>query len=162
MESDSPDDTLLEDGPGLEVELDWEAYFKDFCNAHGKYPVVAGDLLLFPDGWRYSSTDHAGPEYPPPTDPDRLNQLLRSYWLRRYDIVRREYRRVDALYSSLRNLQSGKSVTLKQRVSFRDDDGQVRTSAEPVNLTLLEKRIEWLNTDVDTCLSKLKELMPEV
>src|SRR5262245_41862310 len=67
--------------------VDWRAYFLAFMEVHGKNPVEVNGKLLFPDGWQYSRNNHAGPEYPPPADPDQHRGLRIVYWKKRREIV---------------------------------------------------------------------------
>lgn len=140
------------------IELDWEAYFHQFCEAHGKYPVMYNGALLFPDGYRYSSSDYQGPEFPPPSDPVEHKRLMIAYWLRRLSIVQAERKKMEHYLTDLTNLQRGHSVPLVHRVTFKDDDGKTVTKTQPVNMRVLEMRLDWLTQDVKDCKSKLQEL----
>jgi hypothetical protein len=144
--------------PGVSLELDWVQYFKDFCEAHGKYPVLHGGLLLFPDGWRYSPDDYMGPEYPPPKDKYSLFILQRAYYTRRLEIVRAECIQLEQVLKDIDSLQARKSVPLSQRVSYKGDDDKLVIGNQRIDLTMMRKRLEWLRDDVDVCEKRLKEL----
>lgn len=140
----------------FEIQIDWEQYFKDFCEAHGKYPVVHDELFLFPDGWRYSTSDYMGPEFPPPTDPEHLCSLQLAYWQRRRQIVRDEFHRVNEILKQVRELTRVKSVPLKQSILSPDDNGQLLASTTEVDTTLIEHRVTWLLNDLKQCDEKVK------
>lgn len=135
------------------IELDWERYFQEFCNAHGKYPVVYGDkeLLLFCDGWMYSSTSYEGPEYPPPTDKKLLNELQLYYWKRRSKIVKRELDALTNMLSQIRDATLSRSLPLYQRTEYRGDDGKLVVGSDRIDLTVINKRMDWLKNDLENC-----------
>lgn len=144
--------------PKIDVELDWEQYFHDFCEAHGKYPVVHNDDLLFPDGWRYSAYNHEGPEHAPPTNKNELDTLLTFYWERRYKIIRNEARDLEHFIEQLKVIQRAKDRPLLQRVTYKNDDGQYVMNAQPVNYKLLNQRLDWLKRDMLECQKQLKRI----
>lgn len=144
--------------PGVSLELDWVQYFKDFCEAHGKYPVLHGGLLIFPDGWRYSSDDYMGPEYPPPNEKRVLSELQRAYYTRRHEIVRAEYLQLEQVIRDINSLQARKSVALSQRITYKGDDDKLVIGNQRIDLTMMRKRLEWLKEDVEACEKRLKEL----
>lgn len=148
--------------PNLEVEIDWEAYFKSFAEAHGKWPVLynngTDDSLLFQDGWRYSAYSYDGPEYPPPTDKQQLDTLKRYYWERRYKIVRNEARELEIEITRLSNLQHSKNQPLPQRVTYRDDEGHNKVATSQINFRILNQRLDWLKADMIQCMKELKKL----
>lgn len=141
------------------IELDWERYFQEFCNVHGKYPVVYGDdeLLLFPDGWMYSSTNHEGPEYPPPTDKRQLAELQLYYWKRRERIVRREHDDLVHMVAQIRDTKLSRSLPLYQRTEFKGDDGKPVVGSDKLDLTLINKRVEWLKNDLENCQKQVSQ-----
>lgn len=141
------------------VRLDWRAYFKEFCELHGRDPVSYRGRLLFPDGWTYSSSDYAGPEWPPPDDPAELLAVQSSYWRRRRGIVRRERDELRLAVQSLAEMQRCKSVPLQQVVQMRDSETNQRvTSRKPLDLDGLKARLAWLEEDVAECDRHLAEL----
>ena len=138
--------------PSIYVEMDWQQYFKDFCEVHGKYYVVYKDeWLLFPDGYRYSAQNYEGPEIPPPTDPHLLIELQIFYWERRRRIVLLEHRRVKEYKRELIELQDTRSVQLSRRVSFRDDEGKLVQSSARLDMSIIDRRINWLERDIQEC-----------
>jgi hypothetical protein len=143
--------------PEIRIEIDWEQYFKDFCELHGKYPVMFDGVLLFPDGWRYSSTDHMGPEYPPPKNPRQLNSLLIVYWERRREIVEVEYRNLRGYIEDIENLQRNRSASLAQTVEYVNGDGEMMRDTQKLDLGMLRKRLEWLHKDALECHSMLEK-----
>ncbi len=98
------------------VRLDWRAYWKEFSREHGDYPVKFRGVLLFRDGWTYSSSGYAGPEWPPPADETALRKLVRGYWLLRKREVRKLWWEQQTEYDGLKRLQSTRSQPL-QRVA---------------------------------------------
>ena len=141
--------------PGSLPKLDWRAYFRAFCEAHGGDPVAHGGRLLFQDGWQYSSTDHAGPEWPPPEDPNKLLALRRFYWQRRRQIVEAEWRKLWEAVRGLEELQGHKSAPLQSQAGR---EGGERRAAGPLDLAGLKARLSWLQDDVGWCEQKLAEL----
>jgi len=141
------------------VELDWDTYFKEFCNFHGD-PIRHRGRLLFPDGWTYSMTDKAGPEWPPPTDPEELRSLLYKYWLVRLRMVKEEYHWLHRMVYDLEEAQRRHSLPLQQvLVSYNEEDGLYHRSVKPLELKdFQEGRLEWLAQDVKDCEAKLREL----
>lgn len=145
------------------VRLDWRAYFVRFCEAHGNNPVEHGGRLLFADGWRYSSTDHAGPEWGPPSS-EELKKLQRAYWEARLVLVERERGRLQATIIELEGLQSQRRVPLQQRTfawsdDFAEDGHRMATiSSSDVQLMPLQQRLKLLIADVAHCGKMLKEL----
>lgn len=141
------------------IHLNWDAYFAKFIEVHGE-PVRFRGRLLFPDGWFYSLRDKAGPEWPPPSDPKELNQLLVSYWLIRLQWVQVEYRSLQQTILNLREAQRLRSAPLQQTVVLYDDDGRLaKISVADVNVDDLEQgRLAWLREDIYNCQIKLQEL----
>lgn len=153
------DESILSDTtPQISIEIDWEQYFKDFCEAHGKYPVVYSGVLLFPDGYRYSISDYQGPEYAPPSDKKELKTLQLIYWNRRLSIVDKEHKELDTYIRSVEDLQRRKSVPLKQRQVFKNEDDQIVSKSNVIDLTYIRKRLQWLAKDVDECRKMISEL----
>lgn len=139
------------------IRLDWRAYFRNFCAEHGD-PVPYNEKLLFQDGFQYSSTDYAGPEWPPPDDPAELESLLCSYWQIRYSTVRHELSRLEDQLIQLTNIQSARNGMLQYTVPNIDPNGQRKGNrAMPLNLDLFQERIRWLKADTANCEAKLRE-----
>lgn len=144
-------------GP-LKIKLDWRAYFRAFCEAHGKEPVLFNGRLLFSDGWQYSSTDYRGPEWKP--EDDEREYLIRNYWERRLEIVTDEALVLQRTYEDLRTSSAGRSIPLYQSVVYSDEGKQVRESV-PLDLEAIEGRLAWLQEDRQECLRKLREVSHE-
>lgn len=146
------------------VQLSWPAYFKEFCIQHGRWSVVYRGRLLFQDGWSYSSTSYAGPEWPSPTDEKELKSLLLVYWRRRWEIVKPLRDDLKARVENLKQQESLRQVPLQQRTIWWDqENGKYASSTEPVDWGGLLSRLDWLEQDVRDCEEKIKELTtPEV
>jgi hypothetical protein len=146
--------------PKAKVKLDWRAYFRAFCDAHGD-PVKSGGRMLFADGWTYSASSHAGPEWPPPADPRIAGKLRQRYWRLRREMVRGEMLEVGGRLEWLRGMAAAKSAPLKQRVYYRteNDAGELAVVSEVKNLDLsgLEERLKWLRKSLAEADEKLKE-----
>lgn len=150
------------------AEIDWPAYFREFCRAHevrGGGPVVDGGVLLFGDGWRYA-LDYRGPEFPPPDRLDDLLALQRRYWRRRLEIVRGER---DALAFRVEGLNNARrewtGAPLQVRRYVLDDLGRERVDPdEPVTELTAEvwqpllDRLRWLAADAAACEKELLAL----
>lgn len=155
------DETILDESNKLTngyssvmVTLDWETYFKEFCSAHGKYPVVYGkedEFLLFPDGWMYSATSYEGPEFQPPKDIGELLQLQLYYWGRRYRIIKREYNDLKNDLVNLESVAREKSLPLYQLNEYQNSEGKTVTESRKLDLTIMQRRIEWLDKDSKNC-----------
>lgn len=145
------------------VRLDWRAYFARFCEAHGNNPVEHGGRLLFADGWRYSMTDHAGPEWPPPSGAD-FKELQRAYWNKRLALVEVERGRLQRTIGELQQLQDQRRVPLQQRTIVWSDDyaedghRMATVNCSDVQLMPLQQRLKLLTADVAHCGKMLKEL----
>lgn len=146
------------------ARLDWPAYFRVFCEAHGTdgepgWPVYYRGQLLFADGWRYSSTDHSGPEWPPPDDPGQLKELLTFYWKRRLAIVESERVKVATQLINQEQAQRGRNQPLQVTWTIREemDDGRIvrRQAKGAATLDNLKARLSWLEGDVEKCVGKL-------
>lgn len=91
--------------PPLTIEqllprIDWRAWFESFLASHGQ-PVSHEGRMLFADGWQHSTTDPAGPAWPPPADPEALRVLQCAYWRRRRVLVENDLRVVRAALERL-------------------------------------------------------------
>lgn len=147
--------------------IDWKQYFDDFCEAHGKYPIVHTDpvtenrVLLFPDGYRYSCDNYEGPEYPPPLDKNKLRQLKRMYWMRRRIIVSSQYRDLDQLIRHTEALIKSRSVPIKISKMILGDEGKYDKITDVINIEDMKRRLNWLMEDTIECDKKIKELSNE-
>lgn len=145
--------------PASQVQLDWRAYFMLFCEHHGGSPIHFGGRLLFADGWSYSSTDYAGPEWMPPTDPLELRELMRAYWMRRKAIVFNEARELRQEVIGLQEMQSVRKVPLQHATTnFDQETGKLSMTRGDLDLTDMIGRLSWLEEDVVECGNRLKEL----
>jgi hypothetical protein len=116
------------------LKMNWVSYFKRFCEQHGE-PIKHGPVLLFADGWSYNSLNHAGPEFPPPTDPEKLRALQVVYQRKRYDLIARLIVRNEAKLQRLAGLSAAGEMA-----------GECR------------EYIAWLQAESKTCLQKLNDL----
>jgi hypothetical protein len=139
------------------VHLDWRAYFRAFSEAHGGDPVYHGGRLLFADGWQYSSTDHAGPEWAPPESEEELRRLVRAYWKRRLQIVTAERKLLWERLKGLEQLQAAKSLPLQRTAREPDGEGRVKMVRGPLDLDGMRARLAWLADDIKWCQGKLDE-----
>ena len=139
-----------------QFRLDWRAYFRAFSEAHGGDPVEHGGRLLFADGWQYSSTDHAGPEWPAPEDEQELRRLQTYYWNRRLWIVRTERNKLYEKLKGLEELQGTKSVALQTVARQPDEAGRSSVKRGPLDLAGMQARLAWLKADVQWCESQLE------
>lgn len=137
--------------------LDWRAYYLKFQERHGD-PVTLGGRLVFPDGWSYSSTDHAGPEWPPPEDAKELNSLLQDYWTRRLVLVKAEYLQLSYDLRLLKQIAETRDAPLQHVVSIADDNGAVRTQTMDLDFGLLETHVRHLGMDLERCQDELANL----
>jgi hypothetical protein len=151
------------------IKLNWKAYYKAFVEVHGE-PLIYGGRQLFPDGWGYSLSDYAGPEWPPPTEPLELAKLQICYWKRRLAIAMLERRNRQADLDNLVQMQAARPIPLVHTVTLRDDEGRIvvndKGRPERSNYTLdvglqgLQYRLDWLDEDIQRCRERLAELSP--
>lgn len=144
----------------FEIELDWETYFNEFCNKHGKYPVVYGkdkQLLLFPDGWTYSIDSYDGPEFPPPSDPYQLALIQHYYWNRRQRIVKLDLISITSDWNYLKDIQRSKSQSLYQTIQYTNEEGKIIQENKALDLTQMQKRKEWLENDLKNCKTMVEK-----
>lgn len=136
----------------MKVTLNWAAYFRRFCEAHGE-PVKYRGRLLFRDGFMYSAHSYSGPEYWPA--PEDVERLQRAYWACRAKMVRVQLKELLRDADSVVRAQYGRSVPLQQTVSFIDDDGKRVVTADNVDHLAITERIEWLKSEYDKSLEEL-------
>lgn len=144
------------------IQIDWKAYYDRFDAHHGGYPVMYKGKLLWADGWTYSSTDHAGPEWPPPQDPKELKIYQTTYWAKRRAVLFNEVRRFRDDIQNLKETQRAKSVPL-QRVHIKhgtNAEGLPIATAEYRDLDFgeLEEKLRYLTLELEEMDLKLKEL----
>ena len=141
------------------IKLDWPAYWREFKRVHGD-PVVHGGRCIFADGWAYSMTSYAGPEWMPPEDPRELLAIKRAYWTVRLRVVQEEHARLEADLRALEDMQRCRSVPLQVTAREADEDGG-KSWAVTKDLDVKrtrEGRLAWLSEDVKECRKKLAEL----
>lgn len=144
-----------------EVRFDWPAYFRKFCELHGE-PVRHKGRLLFKDGYQYSASDYAGPEWPPPEDASELAALVRAYWSERLRMVQVEIAKLKDVVKAVFEAQAGRSAPLQQVVSYVvDDDGKRRVEASDIDRQALIERMKWLVDDAIECERELRGLSDE-
>ena len=141
--------------PTLKISLDWKSYFYRFVEVHGE-PVACRGVLLFRDGWQYSSTDYQGPEFPPPKDATELSSLKREYWEIMQAKLRSEFDRVDKEISKLREWEMLRNQPLQQRVTYesRNDAGAItlmKSQGEQLDLSPLVARRDGLQRLLKEC-----------
>lgn len=167
MKSDAkPLGLLIEDLPlpaqTVLVRLDWRAYYREFALAHGGYPVVHKGRQLFADGWRYSLTDHAGPEWPPPDDPKELLQLRLAYWRRRLTISANAAEVLGRKLRAMEDVQRAKDLPLQQIAASLDPVTglwrRIEGACGEFDFASHRRRLEDLESDAATCRERLAEL----
>lgn len=142
----------------LKIRIDWAKYFRDFCEIHGKYPVVyQDDWLLFPDGWRYFANSHQGPELAPPVDQKEHANLCLYYWQRRIKIIKNEIIVVKNTLGELDTLQAERSAPLSRVVVYKDDEGKQVVTSERIDHRPYQRRLTWLVTDMAQCAKMIDE-----
>lgn len=147
---------LLSSSRGYKVELDFKAYFLEFCKIHGE-PVEYKGRLLFSDGWMYSLTDYQGPEYHPPLDNRELDIFILNYWLLRRSYLTNLLLKYEHELKLLKDVQASHSLPLQQVVKIQDEQ-RIRKHYKPLTLNNLEQRVEWVRKDLIECDVRLKEI----
>jgi len=150
---------------GSVPRVDWKAYFAKFVQLHGK-PVLWGGTHLFPDGARYSSSDYSGPEWRPPTEPDKLKSLQLAYWRRRQEIVQQELTFKKRRLADLQEERATRLAPLQQtrteiEPGHNGSKPTVKRESMDLDLDGLEQRITWLEEDLVQCKQQLQELESE-
>jgi hypothetical protein len=145
------------------LRLDWRAYFRNFVETHGE-PIRADGRLLFRDGWGYSATSHAGPEFPPPSDPEQLQSLQRLYWTRQLAKLKDEQTGLANRIRGLAEWNARMSMPLQQRRIYEQEEGRgvIRKVGEPEDLDLSGLNsnladVTWLIEEAREELEKLNE-----
>lgn len=144
-------------GPEVDFQIDWPEYFKEFCRVHGD-PVQARGRLLFADGWTYSATDYAGPEYPPPAEPDKLLDLRRTYWEENLRIRRQWHQKAFHVYEGAKLVVKSRSAIVSRVAHREDENGKRIRVADPIDLVELKEIVDSLAEDVKTCEQELEKL----
>lgn len=143
----------------LNVQFNWQKYFEAFQEEHGQGLEYKG-RLLFQDGWMYSRTDHSGPEYAPPQDPEKLAKLQRAYWLIRWNIARAELIAVNTAYLALKEAARIRSAPIYVTTFMRDEQGKMTKDVGPVDFGVFEGRLEYCLEEFATCEAMLIRLDP--
>lgn len=144
------------------VQVDWRTYFKEFELAHGGNPVLHGNRLLYHDGWTYSATDEAGPEWPPPEDEDERNSLIKVYWVKRRKIVQAELSALEKVAKGLDVMQQGKSLPIQYTVRTTNEEGKAETQRRSHRGGFQGDRINWLRQDVKRCDEEIEKRQAKV
>lgn len=145
----------------IKVKLDWTAYLREFEAVHGE-PVVYRGRLLYRDGWTYSMSDTAGPEWPPPKEREKLLELKKAYWNLRQNQAKSRLIDVEWQLNGLEELQRAKSVRLQVIGKIWDEklernvNGTVGWSSYQLN-----DRILMLRNVIAECETNLKFLAEE-
>ena len=144
--------------PSWQVHLDWVAYFRKFCEAHGE-PVQYKGRLLFQDGWTYSKTNPAGPEWPPPEDEQEFVRLVRAYWLIKLRFLETESKQLDNYIRALSSMSDFKSVPLQQITLLRDaKDKKVKRTVSDLDLQMMKGRL----ADIDAQRLKIRGVVKQL
>lgn len=134
----------------MKIELDWVAYYEQFCAVHGTCPVLWNNTMLFPDGWRYT---FQGQEISPGDD---AKQLIRTYWQIRYKILRDECLSLKHDILELFHIQRTRSAPLMMKSQVVDEDAVSYTSVQ-VNFVELVEQYKLLLEGMAECKRHLEE-----
>lgn len=145
--------------PQLKLKLEWRAYYQRFSEMHGGYPIIYKGRQYFADGWSYSMTDYAGPEWPPPTDPEELATIQKVYWYTRWNRARNELMVLRERYDGLKGLQETKSAPLQQIVTVRNEETKkVEKHIGDWSPAVFDHVLDFIEQEVQLADSKIKEL----
>lgn len=141
------------------VKLNWRAYYREFEALHGGAPIKFEGRLLFRDGWRYSSTDYAGPEEPPPTEPWELKRLRLAYWRAHRSALVNQANEMRRQLNLLISLQENKSAPLQLSNTYVDmETNQRTTKPAPVDFPILREQLTFVEQDIAMCDTNIEEL----
>jgi hypothetical protein len=90
----------------------WQLYFYEFCEKHGR-PMQLWGVQVFPDGFTYSATDYAGPEWRPPNDPHELRKLLLGYWSKLASLCKIELKKAERELANIELTQAERAAPLQ-------------------------------------------------
>lgn len=147
-------------------QVDWREYFRRFCQAHGGAahpPFMKSGRLWFFDGWGYSATDWAGPEYPPPADKDELTRVKRIYWKLRRTAVRLELFKATYVMEEIERLVASHDLVPPVRVEWWEDDeslpggGKWNQALKDIDVGEARERVRWLQDDLTVCEFKIAD-----
>lgn len=141
------------------VQVDWKAYFLQFCAVHGE-PVEVGGRLLFRDGWTYSLTDYEGPEWGPPLNHTELDELVYNYWRARREKLLPLLATLTHRLQQFKDLSATRSLPVQQVVIVNTAQGK-RRGYQPLSTKPLEDKVGWVRKDIEECEVRLKEIMDE-
>ena len=148
--------------PSLQIKLDWKAYFRIFCDTHGGFPMPDRGRLLFPDGWTYSNTDYAGPEWPPSENEEERLKVVIRYWVLRKKLVREEYSlRVSILESLVSTVATHSCPLQRTTQGFMESDSGERipiSNSSSLDLDAIQIDVEQVHQDLVLCDRELKRL----
>jgi len=138
------------------LQLDWRAYFKQFCAEHGGTPLEHQGKLLFPDGWTYAKDSYAGPEFPPPENELAKERLIYRYYLKRLRILRQEHTILKRRIAMLEQEQINRSAPMQQTISYRGEGGKQIKETGPLDLVPMRSEVKLMQQDIMQCLEKLR------
>jgi hypothetical protein len=149
------------------VKIDWKGYFHEFRLEHGE-PVEHNGRLLFGDGWTYSNTDYAGPEWPPPEERAELLRMQQTYWTLRRGLLVQECTWLEQQIESLATIRSVKStavtVTRSSVEEQVDELGQRKRRLVRIQVPVeqfladAQARLAQVRADQALCQAKLDKL----
>jgi hypothetical protein len=149
--------------PQLKLKLDWKAYYNQFSEKHGGTPIIYKGKQLFADGWTYSSTDYAGPEWPPSNDSKELHTMQLVYWYTRWNRAKNELMLLRNRLDAMKGLQESKDVPLQQVVvSKHQETNKTIRSTESWSPRAFEYIISFLEDEVTESDKHLTELKGEM
>lgn len=143
----------------IKLTLDWPAYFRQFSETHMGTPVIYHGRQLFQDGWMYSASDYAGPEWPPPDDPMELKELIKAYWLIRVRKTRQVYKSLKENLDNLQAMQRARGVPLQAIVVYTDSENKRKTDRVPVDYAMLRQELAFVAQELLDSTDKLREAL---
>jgi hypothetical protein len=141
------------------VEFDWTKYRDNFDFNHGQDPVIFGEnRVLYRDGWMYSLSNVAGPEWPPENEIQK-KELQEIYWLARKSASQNELGWLRKQLRGLSNFQDCKSGKLQvYTYRFNEETGERRRETIDLDLDSVQARIDWVTSDLESSEKELKEI----
>lgn len=142
------------------LDIDWRAYFLDFCNRHGGAPVLHGrDRLLFRDGWMYSAREYRGPEWRAPDDPKELRVLQLAYWTIRREEVRNYRLGLIETRNAIKSLMDSREGDIPVRKLVWNDQGDAMIPiVRPMRLEEWDAQIERVDRMLSEAETELERL----
>lgn len=160
-------DSRESEDSNLEIQLDWDAYWKRFQEAHGGDPVLFEGRMLFRDAWTYSATDPMGPEWMPPKQMDRTIYLMKCYWKIRKAFIENETRALKYQIDGLKALSRGRTIPLQQVVNVKNGEQATLKSiftsipTKDLDLLPLQSRLDFMKENLLECIDTLQSLDEE-